>query len=299
MTINQDNAKKISRLSRIKNSSILVVGIVRDVQSTLMLDIKRLDEALAEFSKVSYFLVESDSTDLSVNVLSLLKSEKVNFNYESLGNLESKISVRSERLAFARNRYLLEIRKLKYSKTRFVIVADFNNLNNLLNRHSIESCWETDLDWAVCTANQDGPYYDIWALRHELWSPNDCWEELKYFKELGMNPELALYKSLHSRMIRIPSNSSWIEVDSAFGGFAIYRYEYLLGNKYKGIINNKPICEHVPLHEEIRRRKGKIYINPGMINTSYTDHSEHTKMSERLKRVSKNVILLILRKKTK
>ena len=54
-----------------------------------------------------------------------------------------------------------------------------DSINTLLAREAIETCWTHD-DWAVCAANQKAPYYDVFALRHQDWSPNDCWAQSKF-----------------------------------------------------------------------------------------------------------------------
>jgi hypothetical protein len=71
-------------------------------------------------------------------------------------------------------------------------------------------------------------------------------------------------------MITIPEDSDWIEVDSAFGGFAIYRRSSLADTAaYEGVE-----CEHVTFHDHIRRNGGRIFINPKLINGVESGHSE-------------------------
>jgi hypothetical protein len=91
-----------------------------------------------------------------------------------------------------------------------------------------------------------------------------------------------------SKMIQIPPNSNWIRVDSAFGGFAIYRREALQVGKYIGVdCEGRPICEHVPLHNELTKEGFKIFINPRLINTKRTDHSQHPRMHRKIFRLLK------------
>jgi hypothetical protein len=191
-------------------------------------------------------------------------------------------------MARARNVYLNELRNNpEYSKCNYVIVADFNNLNNLINSSAIESCFTRD-DWDVCCANQDGPYYDIWALRHPLWSPNDCWQELDFLRKYIKFPERALYAALQSRMIKIPKDSEWIEVESAFGGLAIYKREAMNESNYSAFDDSGKItCEHVPFNLGLRLKNKRILINPALINTKYTDHNSETKITRKLLRFLK------------
>ncbi len=265
-------------------SSVVVVGIVKDISSTIQKDYENLKAALNRFTEIHWFLVESNSSDNSKEALANLNKFDSNFRFTSVKE-ENQNPSRIPAMARARNVYLEELRhNSAYSNCSYVVVADFNLLNNLIDSEVVESCFERD-DWDVCCANQDGPYYDIWALRHHLWSPNDCWQELDFFRQYIKYPERSLRIAVHSRMIKIPRNSEWIEVDSAFGGFAIYKREVMTMSEYSaydelGLIT----CEHVPFNKGLRQRDKKIFINPSLINTSYTDHNSQTKASRKILR---------------
>ena len=206
----------------------------------------------------------------------------------SLGALQKSNESRTIGMSLARNRYLSEIRLSdNFSQVDLVAIADFNGLNNKLNEQGIYSCFMRS-DWDACFANQTGRYYDIWALRHPLWSPNDCWQQLSFYREFFKFPERALRISLGSRMIHIPKKNNWIEVDSAFGGFGLYRRDALNEGEYSGITSNgTPICEHVPFHTEMRKNGKKLFVNPALINTNSTDHSKRFKISGTVYRLLK------------
>jgi TfoX/Sxy family transcriptional regulator of competence genes len=178
-------------------------------------------------------------------------------------------------MAQARKSYLIYLRnKPDIKKFPYVVIADFNLLNNKITAKGVLTSWIRN-DWDVVTANQSGKYYDIWALRHNLWSPNDCWRHHAFLREYLKFPELAITYAIRSRMLKIPKNSGWIKVQSSFGGLGIYKTETLMKeNFYKGTdTEGNIICEHVPFHEYLSNEGSKIFINPGMINTRYTDHS--------------------------
>lgn len=259
----------------VENSSVLVLGIVRDVEKTIRKDYLRFTNALSDFHRIAWFLVESDSSDGSVEILNNLASINENFDFISLGNLQSSLPDRTQRMAFARNRYLEEARK-RFSDFDFLVVADFNGLSKLITREKIVSSWKR-ADWEVVTANQEGPYYDIWALRHNLWSPNDCWQAHAFYRKFTRNPEKALYATVNSRMLKIPKSAEWIQVESAFGGLAIYKARAALDCHYSGLDKNgDQICEHVPFHAEITANGGRIFINPALTNMRLTDHSRRS-----------------------
>jgi len=258
----------------LRQAKILVVGLVRDSEKQLVRSIQCLSNAFKESKIVKFLVVESDSSDSTLHLLASEALKRPNFRYKTFGNLRHELPLRTERIAFCRNYYLDQIRDSpEYLDVDYVVVADFDGVNSSLQSSDVESCWIRS-DWDVCTANQNGNYYDIWALRHSLWSPNDCWGQANFLISSGLDRFRAIYSSVFSRMINIDSCHDWIKVDSAFGGLAIYRKCVLQdGAFYKGIDDcGEEVCEHVSLHEYICRNGGKIYINPMMTNYSPPEH---------------------------
>lgn len=266
----------MSQMIDLSTQNIAVVGIVKDVEETIFDDYERIKNSLSEFRSIKWFIVESDSSDSSLKKLSKISSEDSSFSFTSLGKINEKGQSRTIGMADARNHYLDELKgNSKYQKIDFVIVADFNNLNSLVSKEAIATCFER-VDWDACFANQTKKYYDIWALRHNLWSPNDCWEQHGFLRKYWKIPELALYASVQSRMIHIPIDSEWIQVESAFGGLAIYKKNVLLEATYSGTKpDGAPICEHVPLNLSLSQSGYRLFINPAFINTDSTDHTEN------------------------
>lgn len=263
----------------LKHEKIIIVGIVRNVEKTIAKDLERFEEAFAMFGEIQCFLVESGSSDNSKKVLEDYSKRRSGFSY-LLIELAEGLS-RTENMAIARNGYLDYLRtNQKFREFKYVVIADFNNLNNKINYESVESCW-TNNEWDVVSANQSGRYYDVWALRHPLWSPNDCWEELEFRRRYIKFPEIALAYSIRSRMIKIPKNSKWIEVDSAFGGLAIYKSElFSLDAKYCGLTSDgTKTCEHVEFHKSLRESGKRFFVNPRLINARITDHSRRMSLA--------------------
>ena len=259
--------------------NILIAGVIRDGANTIRQELEQLRNSFDRFKNIYYLIIESDSEDDTVEKLAEIQKEFSNFQYKSVSNLTRKIKLRTDRIAFCRNIYLQEVEKNPlYLDIDYVVIADLDGVNNLITRDAVDSCFIRD-DWDVCTANQSGNYYDIWALRHDLWCPNDCWEQLRFLTKLQdaensrdlLNLE---YAAVYSKMIRIPKNSDWISVDSSFGGLAIYKKRVLIGERYIGSTKEGfEICEHISLNLGITGKGFKIFINPSLINTDYTNHS--------------------------
>lgn len=268
-------------MPRQSSDNVLVVGTVRDCAERVGAEVARIGAALKGFARVQWLLVESDSADATASKLQELASRDASFSHVSLGNLRDRIPLRTERIAFCRNAYLDLLRTdASYSAADFVVVADLDGVNSLLTEEAIASCWRRD-DWDVCAANQRGRYYDIWALRHAEWSPNDCWAQYRFLTAHGVSHAKAWSACVRSRMLRIPRESQWIEVDSAFGGLAIYRRGALQHGRYAG---SDPLgaecCEHVALHAALRVQGCRIFVNPALINGESPDHT-HSMVIER------------------
>ena len=267
----------------INQASIVITGCVRDGAKTLRRALDALTRATAGFAQVQFLIVESDSTDDTVAQLQALAAQSDRFAFISLGALAQRYPSRTERIAVCRNRYLDELRSAeRYAHVDYVMVADLDGVNDALLPRAVAACWQTDA-WDVCTANQSDAYYDIWALRHPDWCPVDCHDQYARLRTMFGHPR-ALAIAIHSRMARLSPHAQWIEVDSAFGGLAIYRRDALLAGRYRGRQDGRDVCEHVPLHAELRARGMRIFINPALINAHRTDHSARIRLHVRLRR---------------
>ena len=257
---------------------IVLASVAKDVASSFLSDYSIITEAFKDFEIVRWLIIESNSKDDSVSFLGNLSRSYPLLEIISLGNDGTRV-MRTTSIANARNRYLAEYRKIREKEEiDFLVVADLNDLNKKLNREAVLSCFRRD-DWAGVCANQAGPYYDIYALRHDYWSPNDCWVSYREVKGIYKQKwkffwDKALWDCVYSRMITIRKSSDWIRVRSAFGGVAIYDTKYLDNAVYNGETESgEAICEHVSFNSGVEEAGGKIYINPAFINFKTTNHS--------------------------
>ena len=278
--ISANHMKVSSRCNKL-NGRFLVTGLARNCAKQIKGDVARLKSAIGKTKELYWLIIESDSEDSTVSALANLTKEIENFSYISLGELRSKLPLRTERLAYCRNTYLDQIRHNKtYDHIDYVVVSDFDGLNTHISTPAIESCWER-YDWDMCAANQKGPYYDIWALRHKKWCPGDCWSQYNFLKKFTPIDQNIIYSCVHSLMIELPVNNDWIEVDSAFGGLAIYKKKLFNMGKYIGISKEgNEICEHVHFHNNLRQHNARLFINPKLINAEYTEHTEMSRLSQ-------------------
>ena len=276
-------------MHKLEYEDILVVGTVSNVSKSISQEIYRIKKALSDVRKVRFYLVESDSTDSTVSELSFLKIALDDFDFLSLGSLKETIPDRLNRIRFCRNKYIDFIRSCKLENyPAYTIVADLDGMNTAVSKIGIRSCFNT-LDWDVVSANQTFGYYDILALRKDGWQEVDWTEEYESAKEaLVLNRtnhfkimrrlrrflylDRLKYKLLYSKMKKIKKNSSWISVNSAFGGLAIYKTEIFHKYDYEKEFYSIE-TDHVSLNRKIVRGGGKIFINPMLINSNFNEYN--------------------------
>ena len=265
--------------------SVLITGLARDVCKDIESQILLLEQAFRNFDEIHFLIIESDSMDDTVLKLKHLQSRQNNFYFISLGNLQTTISNRIERLAFCRDIYMNEIREnATFRNIDYVCVVDFDLVNDELTAAALESTFLRN-DWCGVFANQAGAYYDIFALRAKNWSEGNCWESDRILREQGMHPILSQQIAVYSKRRRIMTSESWIPVESAFGGLGIYKRDCIANLKYQ--INGLPesgVCEHVPFNTSLSNRGHKLFINPALVNFSWNDHNESEAFLNRTKR---------------
>ena len=250
--------------------NIFTIGTVRNVEKTIINDVNNLCRLTEKFRSNHFHVVESDSSDKTLELLTHLEKTKCNFSFTSLGSLEKKYPLRTERLAFCRNFLLNWIKGKDTLKNSLVVVADLDGINSEISDDALIDSLKEINKWDAIFANQP-TYYDIWALRAKGWSETDCWEEFEYLKG-RMNNKKALRKAVSSKQIELSSKNKYYPVQSAFGGLGVYKAEHYIKGKYIGIINGREVCEHVPFNESIRKDGARLFIKTDMINKSPIEH---------------------------
>jgi glycosyltransferase involved in cell wall biosynthesis len=265
------------------NQHVVVVGLARDLATTLFDEVSRLAKVFAGFSRVSWLIIESDSEDDTPSELEKLQETIPNFEFVLLGNLRSRFPSRIERLAYCRNAYMQELSdrpELRFSD--WIAVIDLDNATPLLDRSKVEEVVSSGTADAY-SANQTGPYYDVFALRAKNWVEEDPFKSYRTLLAEGMPPQKAYKVAISSKMIRISEKATPIEVNSAFGGLTIYKTERILGLSYLPVNGrNTEECEHVVLNLAFRARGGIMTIAPTLTVAHYNQHTRYLKPSRRL-----------------
>ena len=272
-------------------NTCILLGTVCNVSKKIESDLEIVLKSLSYFDSVRIFLVESDSSDSTIDVLDSIKSNNPNFDYRSLGQLRNDFPDRIERIRFSRNEYIQYIRSLNASEMPdYVIIADLDGMNGKLTENAIQSCFVRS-DWDAVFSNQLGGYYDILALRHDIWQPMDYNLELAWYRSLvtpkrpnypgfyeslrlRLDYDRARYLAIYRKMLRFEITQPWIEVNSAFGGIGIYKPEVFLKYDYSpDFESGGGSSEHVSLHSKMRRDGLKLFINPSFINGGWNTYN--------------------------
>ena len=176
----------------LSSSKDLIVGLTRYCEDVIEREVLKINSAFSEAKSINWLVIESDSDDGTLTKLKNL-SKNDNFEFITLGKLQNQYPMRVERISKCRNVYLEKLRTdTKYNDIDYVVVADLDGVNSELTATAVKSCWQLTEEWDACFANQSRAYYDIWALRHKVWSPNDCWQTYNFLCSNGVNKLLSL-----------------------------------------------------------------------------------------------------------
>jgi hypothetical protein len=255
---------------------VFVVGTVRNCSKKILRVVKQLEKQLSRAGRSAhFFLVESDSRDETVGRLEKIAKTRPNFQFVSLGELERKTPNRIARIAVCRNTYMYELEKLENAGRALthVIVADFDKVNFKVRFPRIpERLFSQDV---VFTANQFGRYYDILALRAHGWVDEDYRISMLRYLEKKLTKLAAFLEAVSKKQVHIPPSEEAIEVQSAFGGLAIYPWRAISGLRYEPdqVTDSILECEHVSFSRSIKFRNVKIFIEPSLRNKGDYRHS--------------------------
>jgi hypothetical protein len=244
--------KKYTPSHEMNKYNVIFSGTVRNCEKYIGKTLDNIEICGNKFKSFAVIIYENDSTDNTRAILQ--EKKKSNYYYILEDNITEER--RTVRLANGRNKILEKARSISNNTDYdYLIILDMDNVNESGTFiESIETCFEYNVnDWDVLTGNQSDWYYDIWALRKE----ND------YNMDFAADP--------NGLPTRFYEKNGLLEVNSAFGGIAIYKLssipkscKYIGEYKENNEFNIKPYnekCEHVEFNECIKDNGGKLYLN--------------------------------------
>jgi hypothetical protein len=259
---------------------IIVCGIARDCALDLEATLTAIDRVRKLCERSYCIIVTNDNSDSTATVLEEWAAVSECSEIIKLDGLAQAYPDRIDRIAVARNFYLKRIGEEDFQDFPLVCVLDFDGPNNCIQPQDLHNAVRTDEKWDALFANQQPAYYDIYALRHPLWCPSDCWKEVSdttRFPFRRRKQASAIQRYVRKRQFAIPASLPLIPVESAFGGLALYRKEALHNCWYGSRDRHqRTVCEHVILHQQMRARGAKLFIAPGLLNAAPQEHLGET-----------------------
>jgi FkbM family methyltransferase len=259
------------------NKRIVFAGLCRDVAAYLPPVLGNIERIAGSFLDWAAIIIENDSQDQTKSILRQWSAgTNAKARIVELDGLGREFPMKTERLAYARNRCLEEIERSELSAFDYLVVIDmdFPNAVPLRVQSFVEavSFLEEREDVAGVFANSVPLYYDVWALREKNWCNNDCWAEARAARE-SIGAEAARQQFVRARQVFVDPEREPIEVDSAFGGLAIYKLPVALKSSYLGSEDGIKICEHVFFNRGIRELGYRLFILPSLLNLSSFEHT--------------------------
>lgn len=167
---NIPNTRNMKGLEDLKNRPrVLLAGLCRDGEGHVRQSLERLKFAFENECELCFLIIESDSSDRTCEELEDLGRLWPEFRFISHGNLRYKIQSRTARIAYCRNTYMCELEEnALYKGCDLLVVADLDGVNDELESKCVGSCLAESDSWDACTPVQNGPYYDLYALRKRV-----------------------------------------------------------------------------------------------------------------------------------
>ena len=271
-------------MSDLKQYKVFFGGCARNVGAHLERSLTLIEEMRQLFSPESViYLIENDSTDDTAKKLDMFEKTHSNVFVYKLNGLEHKMPKRTVRLAFCRN-FIINIIHTKYANFDYFINIDIDNILRSDTITGLKQCFKINREWDALFANAAPVYYDIWALRsEEIGITYDCWDKIHHDLQKGIPHFISKIQHVKTYQTNINVGNDLIEVQSAFGGFGIYKIAATKGCRYIGEIDecefneptacNAECCEHVRFHKDmISKNNAKLYIAPFLLVTAPAEH---------------------------
>src|SRR6516225_8982828 len=220
MICNSDILRR-SRVMQIRTTGrkAVIVGCARNCEAFLPAVLQNIVRIADLYAQAAFVFVVNDSLDNTREILQQWLSKRAHSSLICLDGLLARETRRTARLAIARNAYM-EALQTDFAEFDHLVVLDFDNVNtNVISKESFAAAIEfldsSDQNAAVF-ANQL-PYYDIWALRHDVWCPGDWWSEIAS-RPMYLPIHRAVERHVTNRQLEIHPSTPPLAVRSAFGG---------------------------------------------------------------------------------
>jgi len=272
----------------LQSLDLVVLGCAQNCGHQINSTFQNIQHLSQHFRGTEVLILENDSTDDTVLQIQQHQRLLPQLTARSFAGLNARIPIKTERLAHLRNGAMQWLQqRQKPGDQTLVLVLDLDEVN--ATPWPLDS-WLPALHWflnqptaAGLFANQLGPYYDLWALRHPQRCPVDVWQEVLnlHLQQPHLNDVALLQQAYLPWQFTLNSHGPPEAVDSAFGGLGFYKLHWLQRNRvpYSGLITRwleQPnqssklvrwqVAEHVSFHSGLRQAGATLWIHPALIN---------------------------------
>ncbi len=242
---------------------IIFLGTARSCAGKIGESIYRIVALAASFADYRIEIFENDSDDNTLGIINEIALQNSRLHVLTEPGLDHYLEGRTQRLAYARNKLLdraLEI----YSGFDYFCWVDLDGLvDDRFSTQGFLSNFKYETIWDAVFPISYPIYYDVWALREKTIAQHDvAWNALHRVPSV-----ISHGKNLHTAVQQLAPGSltGWLSVESAFGGFAIYKRWCVDAGRYVGRKRDEEICEHVIYNKSLIRAGARLYINPECI----------------------------------
>ncbi|WP_448560743.1 hypothetical protein [Trichothermofontia sp.] len=244
-----------------KMQKIFVYGLIKNAEKYLEMQVSQLYKAL-EGTNISFdvLLLENDSKDNTKAICSALSLKYRNLVIHCYDGVDTTYPLRTDRLAFLRNKALNKARNS--GAYTYLLALDMDGPNFAINSFDLETALDflsSHLEVGAVFPNSKPFYYDAYALRSAGQYSFDA-----------SRPLISVFEC----QLVIPTSSNPVEVISAFNGAGLYKLESIPEKaEYVGYDKeSQPTCEHVSINQAIYKNGYKLVILPQWCTQAPLEH---------------------------
>lgn len=231
-----------------------ICGCVKNCDKYLDKIFKNIDKMRNFFKNTKIIISYDISTDKTYDLLK--KYQQLDKNIIILENNNKLSKKRVENISNARN-LILKYIKNNTNKYEYFIMMDFDDVcSNKIKINILDEVLQQKDRWDCISFNKSG-YYDIWALAYNQFIIS--WQHMFQNKS---NAILYL-NDVKKNIINDLKNNIFLEVDSAFNGFAIYKTNKFL---HEEIYYDFKFKKNIDLYNQTELIKNTNYINNNNFN---------------------------------
>lgn len=249
--------------AQLRGKRIAFLGTARSCAAALPASIEKLRELGSLFAHHSIHVYENDSADDTGALLDHYARDGLLQAIREQG-VATRMPLRTERLAYGRNKLLDHVLGQDGPGPDYLCWADLDGLVGA--RFSVDgflSCFRFEEAWDAVFPLSWPLYYDLWALRE----PTICPTDYVWSGQHTLNAALFAGREIHAATQQLAPGrvAGWVPVQSAFGGFGLYKAGIVGHGRYTGLQDGREVCEHVPYHAQLLAAGARLYLNPQCI----------------------------------